>query len=81
MKYNTGSEISTNDGSKKREVIINTKDVVDPKALIVGMALIIGGIACIVRSSFKKGADAFEQAEFETLTDIGVIDAEKEEKK
>lgn len=72
LKYNMGNVGST-DGSKYADIIVkhNKKSVRD---MVIGGAIAGIGITYMAITSFKNGANAFEQAEIDALAEVGVMD-------
>ena len=72
MNINLG-DISTQDGSRTKEILLPYKGIFGIKELIIGSGLIIAGAITIARGSFKKGALKAMDAELDVLTELDLI--------
>lgn len=77
--FRTGSDIGTFEG-KSKEIVCKWKDakVKDDKLYntvltVLGVCNIIVGIDCIMEISFRKGCRSFEQAEYDTMKELGLF--------
>ena len=70
-KINYGS-ITNMAGETKNIEVVNK--LIPIKDYIIGIGIITTGVIYMLSKSFKYGADSFEQAEFNTMKDLHIID-------
>lgn len=73
IKINRGSVQST-DGKKKADIIVKAAAPNDLKDIVIGVGTVLIGIGYLTVTAFKKGAKAYECAEYDALVDIGCMD-------
>lgn len=73
MKYYNGfSKIVNPETGGEKEIICKSR-IADPLHIFIGGTLIILGICNLMTSSYKMGADAFEDAEYKTLKGLKLL--------
>lgn len=72
IKFDTKSWIEGVDGVRKN-IVVTSKLPCKMSSLVLGVGLIVGGAVCLMISSFKTGALAYDSAEFDTLNSLGLI--------
>lgn len=65
-------DVTSNDMSKKKDIIVKMK-LPDVKDLAIAAGLIIGGIYHLCKTSFEKGAVEYLNSENKTLIDLGFM--------
>ena len=71
MKVQFKGDYITNPVTNERKDIVTETDYpVNPKDLIIGGLLVLGGIYCMVRSAFTNGAYNYSKAEMNVLRDL-----------
>lgn len=70
-KLNYGPIINM-DGESK-DIIVNSTFPNKIKDLGVGLLLIASGVIYLTKTAFKNGYDKFEEAEYKTMVDLGII--------
>jgi hypothetical protein len=82
MKFKWGSVGKYYDNDPKKGIekmvdIVSKGPIVTPKELVISLIPVIAGLATggylLGRFSFQNGVKAFEQGEFNTLCDLGII--------
>lgn len=74
MKNFNWGRIYNHEGTEYKDIeVSNFTMPVSWKGLLVGGSLITAGIGCLLRSAFNKGALAYEQAEYDTMDDLGLF--------
>lgn len=71
IKFKQGS-ISNSCGNTK-DIIVKAASPNKLKDIIIGGGAILVGIAYLTRTAFRNGSKAFDEAETETLYDLGLI--------
>ena len=72
IKFKQGY-IGTKDGVTK-DIVVKAATPNTLKDILIGGSLVLGGITYLTVTAFKNGAKKFEDAEFQTLSDLGLID-------
>ena len=70
-KLNYGPIMNMDDESK--DIIVNSTFPNKIKELGVGLLLIASGVIYLTKTAFKNGCDKFDEAEYKTMVDLGVI--------
>lgn len=73
IKINRGSVGST-DGSKYADIIVKAAAPNDLKDIVIGVGTVLVGIGYLTVTAFKKGAKAYESAEYDALVEVGCMD-------
>ena len=56
-----------------KDIVVNTLPLTNAKDILVGGGIVLIGIAYLTLSTFKNGANAFEEAEYKTLESLNLI--------
>lgn len=72
IKFKQGY-IGTKDGVTK-DIVVKAATPNTLKDIFIGGGLVLIGITYLTVTAFKNGAKKFEDAEFQTLSDLGLID-------
>ena len=56
-----------------KDIVVNILSKKNVRDIFIGFGIISAGITYIAFSLFKNGAYAFEEAEFETLQNLGLM--------
>ena len=72
MRFKQG-ELCNNKGQMK-DIIVNASSATSWKESMIGCFIIGLGIAYLTNKAFKNGAKAFEEAEYKTMVDLGIIE-------
>lgn len=56
-----------------KDIVVNTLTLNNAKDILVGGGIVLIGIAYLTLSTFKNGANAFEEAEYKTLESLNLI--------
>lgn len=62
-----------NDKGKVKDIIVKA-DVNSFKESLIGCIIIGLGMSYLTRNAFKRGVKAFEEAEYKTMVDLGIIE-------
>lgn len=72
MRFKQG-ELCNNKGQVK-DIIVNASGTTSWKESMIGCFIIGLGIAYLTNKAFKNGSKAFEEAEYKTMVDLGIIE-------
>lgn len=72
MRFKQG-ELCNNKGQVK-DIIVNASGTTSWKESIIGCFIIGLGIAYLTNKAFRNGSKAFEEAEYKTMVDLGIIE-------
>ena len=72
MRFKQG-ELCNNKGQAK-DIIVNASGTTSWKESMIGCFIIGLGIAYLTNKAFRNGAKAFEEAEYKTMMDLGIIE-------
>lgn len=64
---------------EKKYIVAESSLPCEPKDLLIGAGLILGGIWHLLRKTFKNGAESYSTAEFNALNDLGLINNSTDE--
>ena len=71
IKFAQG-EITTVEGVKK-PIVVKAASTNSLKDALIGGGIVLIGIAYLTYTAFLRGSKAFDNAEFQTLVDLGLI--------
>jgi hypothetical protein len=71
IKFTQGS-ISDLDGVTK-DVVVKSALPNNLKDVLIGGGLVLVGIAYLTTTAFRNGSEKFEEAEYNTMVDLGII--------
>lgn len=71
IKFKQGS-IGTPDG-KMKDIFVTAKAPNSLKDILIGGATVLAGIVYLTYTAFRNGSQAYEKAEVETLTELGLM--------
>lgn len=72
IKFTQGS-VTTMEGITK-DIVVKVATPNKVRDILIGGGLVLVGVAYLTSTAFKNGAKAFELAEFNTMTDLGIIE-------
>lgn len=74
MKFSVEKDdFITNPETHEQMLVIVKDSVLKLKDYLVGVPMILGGVAYLVIKAHKNGAKAYKYAEYETLEKLGLI--------
>ena len=79
VKFKQGS--ITNISGETKDIIVKAALPNKLKDIAIGGVISLAGIAYLTYTAFRNGSSAFEQAEYETMEDLGILDTVGEEPK
>ena len=71
VKFKQGC-IRNNDGSIK-DIIVKATTPNTLKDMLIGGGIVLAGITYLTVTAFVNGSKKFEEAEFKTMVDLGII--------
>lgn len=72
IKFNQGYVINETNG-QRRDIVVKAAGANTFKEMLLGGGLILAGIAYLTAAAFKRGAQKYEDAEFQALCDAGLV--------
>ena len=69
----------TNMAGESKDIIVKAALPNNLKDIVIGGVISLVGIAYLTYTAFRNGSAAFEQAEYETMEDLGIFGAVGEE--
>ena len=73
MRFKQGM-ITNNKTERSKDIIVNASRTTSWKESMIGCFMIGLGIAYLTNKAFRNGAKAFEEAEYKTMVDLGIIE-------
>ena len=70
MRFKHG--VLCNNKGKVKDIIVDA-DVNSFKELLIGGIIVGLGMSYLTRNAFERGVKAFEEAEYKTMVDLGII--------
>lgn len=58
---------------ERKPVVVKTDNPVNLKDLVIGGLSICFGLYCMIKSAYKNGCKDYNEAEFNTLNDLGLV--------
>ena len=68
-----------NMAGESKDIIVKAALPNKLKDIVIGGVITLVGIAYLTYTAFRNGSAAFEQAEYEAMADLGIIDTVGEE--
>ena len=70
-----------NMAGESKDIIVKAALPNKLKDVVIGGVISLAGIAYLTYTAFRNGSAAFEQAEYETMEDLGILGTADEEPK
>lgn len=71
IKFKQGA-IRNKNGVEK-DIVVKAASTNKLKDILIGGGLTLAGVIYLTYAAFRNGAEAFEQAEYNTMVDLGII--------
>ena len=73
MRFKQGT-VTNNRTGRSKDIIVEVSRTTSWKESMIGCFMIGLGIAYLTNKAFRNGAKAFEEAEYKTMVDLGIIE-------